>query len=175
MTQPEEKLDPWTVIGNLARHIGSEALDNGGRAELRRMDPDGPLSGRALHRVLAAHVPEHWLARERLRRWALIVHVAAILGPELSSSRDALVKYHSACDLKEGRLIAFLEARGEQLLVAAPRIARLCASKGVALNLMELGQYLLDETHDGPGAENRRVRIAQAFYRAEHQRQSRAA
>jgi hypothetical protein len=176
MTQPEARPETWSVINAVARHINSEALDNGSRAELRRMDPGGSLAGSALHRVLAEHVPENWLSGERLRRWALIVHIAAILGPELSFTRERLGKALSDCDLKEGRLVALLQARGDQLLVIAPRIARLAAAKGVALNIIELGEYLLDEARDDARAENRRVRIAQAFYRAEHKRdQSKAA
>jgi CRISPR system Cascade subunit CasB len=136
------------------------------------MDPSGSLAHPALHRVLAEHVPENWLSGERLRRWALIAHIAAILGPDLSSTREKLGKSLSDCDLKEGRLIALLQARGDQLLVLAPRIARLAATKGVALNITELGQYLLDEARDDERAESRRVRIAQAFYRTEHQRNS---
>jgi hypothetical protein len=171
---PEGQSEPWAVINAVARHF-DKALDNGSRAELRRMDPGGSLAEAALHRLLAQHVPENWLFGERLRRWALIAHVAAILGPDLSLTRERLGKSLSDCDLKEGRLIAFLQARGDQLLVVAPRLARLAVAKSVALNLVELGEYLLDEARDEARAEHRRVRIAQAFYRAEQRKQSKAA
>jgi CRISPR type I-E-associated protein CasB/Cse2 len=171
---PEGQPETWAVINAVARHFG-KVIDNGSRAELRRMDPGGSLAEPALHRLLAEHVPETWLFGERLRRWALIAHIAAILGPDLSSSQERLGKSLSDCGIKEGRLTAFLQARGDQLLVMAPRMARLAVAKGVGLKLIELGEYLLDEVRDDARAERCRVRIAQAFYRAEQRKQSKAA
>jgi hypothetical protein len=69
------------VIGVLAHRLsGQDSIGTGPLAELRRLDPAGPLSEPALHRLLT-RVPQPWLSGDGLRRWALIVHAMALAAP----------------------------------------------------------------------------------------------
>jgi CRISPR type I-E-associated protein CasB/Cse2 len=144
------------VIGLIAHRLSDrDRFGTGPLAELRRLDPDGPLSEPALHRLLT-NVPESWLVGDGLRRWTLIVHAMALGSALLASG------------FKEGRLVNLLDATSDELLTALPRAVRFLVTRGHSLNAFALADLVLSASRDDGGwSESVRRRIAQDYYRAE--------
>lgn len=70
------------VLARMAARMAHEdSFGRGPLAELRRLDPSGPLTEVALHRLLAHHVPETPLTQIGLPAWALVIHAAALAAP----------------------------------------------------------------------------------------------
>lgn len=163
-------------ISRLARIITQDArfsgdahgLDNGERAALARLDPDGELRPHqiaALSRALiyADLEPDTWRA-ETWRRWALIAHGMALAGHDASLS---LGQQLSKAEVSESRVTKLLTARGDGFRQLLPRLLRLIASKGVAPNWHELGGLILNQERDEEKAEDIRLKIAGRFFSAE--------
>jgi CRISPR type I-E-associated protein CasB/Cse2 len=156
------------VVGLIAHRLSDrDGFGTGPLAELRRLDPAGPLSEPALHRLLT-NVPEAWLYGDGLRRWALIVHSMALAAPDGLKATAPLGSALFAADLKEGRLVNLLDATGDELLTVVPRAVRFLVARGQTLNAFALADLVLSGGRDGGGwAERVRQRIAQDYYRAE--------
>jgi CRISPR type I-E-associated protein CasB/Cse2 len=156
------------VIGAIARRLSdADVFGTGPLAELRRLDPTGPLSEPALHRLLT-NVPEAWMKGDELRRWALIVHAMALAAPDHLSATERLGSALFAAGLKEGRLVNLLDATDDELLTAIPRVVRFLVARGHNLNAFALADLILSAgRHNEPWSERVRQRIAQDYYRAE--------
>ncbi len=182
--QPEKPIDAGTTfsdrpeqpISRLARIIAQASrftgdvhgLDNGERAALARLDPDGELRPHqvaALSRALiyADLDPDEWKA-ETWRRWALIAHGMALSGHDASLS---LGQQLSKADVSESRVTKLLTARGDAFRQLLPRLLRLLASKNTAPNWHELGGLILNQERDEEKAEDMRLKIAGRFFSAE--------
>jgi CRISPR system Cascade subunit CasB len=157
------------IIAQASRFTGdAHGLDNGERAALARLDPDGELRPHqvaALSRALiyADLEPDTWKA-ETWRRWALIAHGMALAGHDASLS---LGQQLSQADVSESRVTKLLTARGDAFRQLLPRLLRLIASKSVAPNWHELGGLILNQERDEEKAEDIRFRIAGRFFSAE--------
>ena len=93
------------VIGLIAHRLSDrDRFGTGPLAQLRRLDPAGPLSEPALHRLLT-NVPESWLFGDGLRRWTLIVHAMALAAPDGLKATARLGSALLASGFKEGRLV----------------------------------------------------------------------
>jgi CRISPR type I-E-associated protein CasB/Cse2 len=156
------------VIGLIAHRLSDrDRFGTGPLAELRRLDPDGPLSEPALHRLLT-NVPESWLVGDGLRRWTLIVHAMALAAPDGLKATARLGSALLASGFKEGRLVNLLDATSDELLTALPRAVRFLVTRGHSLNAFALADLVLSASRDDGGwSESVRRRIAQDYYRAE--------
>jgi CRISPR type I-E-associated protein CasB/Cse2 len=160
------------VIGIIANRLSGEGFGTGPLAELRRLDPAGPLSEPALHRLLT-NVPEAWLKGDGLRRWALIIHVMALAAPDALKATTRLGSALLAAGFKEGRLVNLLDATSDELLAALPRGVRFLVARGQNLNAFAVADLVLSAGRDnGSWAESVRQRIAQDYYRAEARAES---
>ena len=157
------------IIAQASRFTGdAHGLDNGERAALARLDPDGELRPHqvaALSRALiyADLEPDTWKA-DTWRRWALIAHGMALAGHDASLS---LGQQLSKADVSESRVTKLLTARGDAFRQLLPRLLRLLASKNAAPNWRELGGLILNQERDEEKAEDIRLQIAGRFFSAE--------
>jgi len=157
------------IIAQASRFTGdARGLDNGERAALARLDPDGELRPHqiaALARALiyAELKPDTWKP-ETWQRWALIAHGMALAGQDASHS---LGQQLSKADVSESRVTKLLTARGDAFRQLLPRVLRLLASKGVEPNWHELGGLILSQGRDEEKAEDIRLKIAGRYFSAE--------
>ncbi len=157
------------IIAQVSRFSGdAHGLDNGERAALARLDPDGELRPHqiaALSRALiyAEFDPDTWRP-ETWRLWALIAHGMALAGHDASQS---LGQQFSKADVSESRVTKLLTSRGDAFRQLLPRLLRLIASKGIAPNWYELGGLILNQEWDEEKAEDIRLKIAGRFFSAE--------
>lgn len=157
------------IIAQASRFSGDvHGLDNGERAALARLAPDGELRPHqiaALSRALiyAELEPDTWKP-ETWQRWALIAHGMALAGHDASQS---LGQQLSKADVSESRVTKLLTARGDAFRQLLPRLLRLIASKGIAPNWHELGGLILSQERDEEKAEDIRLKIAGRFFSAE--------
>jgi CRISPR system Cascade subunit CasB len=168
------------LVGRLARIItqaarfqgDAQGLGSGEHAALARLDPDGDLRPHqiaALTRALlqAGIDPAGWGSAtgcEQWRRWTLIAHGMALAGHD--PGRSLGEQLHRA-GVAESRVTRLLTTRGEAFRQLLPRLLRLLASKEVAPNWYQLATLILSEGRDEAKAEQIRLHIASAFYRAE--------
>lgn len=154
------------IITQDARYKGDvHGLDNGERAALARLDPDGELRPHqiaALSRALvyADFSPENWLPGT-WHRWALIAHGMALAGHDHSQK---LGQQLSQSGVSESRVTKLLTARGDAFRQLLPRLLRLLASKGQAPNWFDLGGLILAQERDEEAAETIRLKIAGSFF-----------
>lgn len=154
------------IIKQASRFAGdAHGLDNGERAALARLDPDGELRPHqiaALSRALiyAELEPDTWKP-ETWHRWALIAHGMALAGHDASQS---LGQQLSLAGVSESRVTKLLTARDDAFSQLLPRVLRLLASKGVAPNWHELGGLILSHDRDEEKAEDIRLKIAGHFF-----------
>lgn len=157
------------IIAQSSRFSGDVyGLDNGELAALARLDPAGELRPHqiaALSRALiyAELDPETWKP-ETWQRWALITHGMALVKHDASQS---LGQQLSKADVSESRVTKLLTARGDAFCQLLPRLLRLIASKGVAVNWHELGGLILNQERDEERADDIRLKIAGYFFSAE--------
>lgn len=157
------------IITQDARFKGdAHGLDNGERAALARLDPDGELRPHqiaALSRALvyADLSPDTWHP-DTWHRWALIAHGMALAGHDHSQK---LGQQLSQSGVSESRVTKLLTARGDAFRQLLPRLLRLLASKGQAPNWFDLGGLILTQERDEEAAETVRLRIAGSFFTAE--------
>lgn len=157
------------IIAQASRFSGdAHGLDNGERAALARLDPDGELRPHqiaALSRALiyAELEPDTWKP-ETWQRWALIAHGMALAGHDASQN---LGQQLSKADVSESRVTKLLTARGDAFRQLLPRLLRLIASKSIAPNWHELGGLILSQERDEEKAEDIRLKIAGRFFSAE--------
>ncbi|ARO87747.1 CRISPR-associated protein Cse2 [Nitrosospira lacus] len=157
------------IIAQASRFSGdAHGLDNGERAALARLDPDGELRPHqiaALSRALiyAGLEPDTWQV-ETWQRWSLIAHGMALAGHDISQS---LGQQLSRADVSESRVTKLLTSRGDAFRQILPRLLRLLASKNVEPNWHELGGLILNQERDEEKAEVTRLRIAGRFFTAE--------
>jgi CRISPR system Cascade subunit CasB len=157
------------VIAQTARFSSDEhGLDNGQRAALARLDPDGELRPHqvaALSRALIyAGIEPDTLKPESWRAWALIAHGMALAGHDANQS---LGRQLSSAGVSESRVTKLLTSRGVAFRQVLPRLLRLLASKGIAPNWHELGGLILNQARDEEKAEAIRLKIAGRFFAAE--------
>ena len=157
------------IIAHPIRFSGDEhGLDNGERAALARLAPDGELRPHqvaALWRALIyAGIEPDKLKPEAWRDWALIAHGMALAGHDASQSVGQQL---SNASVSESRVTKLLTSRGDAFRQVLPRLLRLLASKGIAPNWHELGRLILNQARDEEKAEAIRLKIAGRFFAAE--------
>jgi CRISPR system Cascade subunit CasB len=159
------------IITSASRFSGDQhGLDNGERAALQRLDPDGELRPHQIAALSRALIyanlepdTENWQA-ETWHRWALIAHGMALAGHNASVSLGLQL---SQAAVAESRVTKLLTARGDAFRQLLPRVLRLLASKGVAPNWHELGGLILNQERNEEKAESIRLKIAGRYFSAE--------
>lgn len=159
------------IVAQTARFSGdAHGLDNGERAALARLDPDGELRPHQIAALSRSLIyadlhpdTENWKP-ETWRRWALIAHGMALAGHDASQS---LGQQFSKADISESRVTKLLTSRGDAFRQLLPRLLRLIASKDIAPNWHELGGLILNQERDEEKAEDIRLKIAGRFFSAE--------
>lgn len=117
--------------------------------------------------------PDPWL------RWALIAHGISLTGHD-GGEHSHFGRQLFKAGVSEARVTRLLDARGNAFTQTLPRLLRLLASKGVAVNWVELGTLVLNEGASDQKsqriAESVRYRIAGYFFstQADENRKSRA-
>ena len=174
----ERKEQPISRLARIiaqASRFSSDAhgLDNGERAALARLDPDGELRPHQIAALSRALIyadlhpdTENWKP-ETWQRWALIAHGMALAGHDASQS---LGQQLSKADVSKSRVTKLLTARGDAFRQLLPSLLRLIASKkhlGIAPNWHELGELILSQEREEEKAEDIRLKIAGQFFSAE--------
>lgn len=169
-TQPDSNPAPDRnqAVGAIAARLSNvDAFGTGPMAELRRLDPAGPLSEPTLQRLLA-RLPEQWLAGDGVRRWALLIHAMALAAPDNLRPDRRLGAALFEAGLKETRFVNLLDATGAELLDVAPRAVRFLVSKGGGLNAYGLADLIFSgASRRESWADAVRQRIASDYFRAE--------
>jgi CRISPR system Cascade subunit CasB len=162
---PEPSPEPGQIARQIAALLSAEHFGNGPRAALRRMDPEN-LGQPALQRLLADHVPDHWLGERGMADWGLIVHALALASPGNLGGRSFGASLAQA-QYSESRLARLLQADRAQLKDALPRACRFLVAKGEAVHPAGIANFVLGVS--GTRADAERVKIARDFYRASRQ------
>jgi CRISPR system Cascade subunit CasB len=155
-------------FGALAFYI--QRASTGERAALARLQPDAlqPHQLSALARALLAAglSPEQWHA-DTWSRWALIAHGMALAGHD---GKQKLGKQLANAGVSESRVTKLLTSRGDAFIQLVPRVLRLMASKGIAINWCDLGELILKESSASRSnqaqAEAIRIQIAGPYFSA---------
>lgn len=106
---------------------------------------------------------------ERVRRWAVLVHLVAVLSGTTNERahadrRPAGVALHEA-GYSEARLSKLLTARGDALRDQVARLARFLRAKGaMPLDLRPLAKLVLSEGSDEEAADAARLAIARSYF-----------
>ena len=175
---PDDAPDPVARIARLFRRPGGQGpLPTRITAPLRRMAPErwSERLPEVLPVLVRAGLPVEGLSPDETRRWALLVHVVAVLAgtegaPAHADGRRAGAALHAA-GLSEARLARLLSARGSSLLEQVARLARLLAARGAApLDLRPFARLVIADGSCEPDAarriEDARLDIARSYYAA---------
>ena len=157
------------VITNLAETIEGKEYDRGDRARLRRMNPDVPDS-EAFWRLMSR---EGMPANPEVSKWGLIVHGIALMAHGSSSGLAHNRRFPVGLALhevySEDRLSTLLAARGPALHSLLARLFRMLSNEGASFNWREMAWFILNEGYNEDSADQARVEIARAYYRAVRQ------
>lgn len=167
-----DELEPIVRIANL--FTVREALPSRIAAPLRRMAPEqwSVRTAELLPVLLRAGVPRTDLQDEdRVRRWAVLVHLAAVLAGTTNDRahadrRPIGAALHEA-GYSEARLSKLLTTRGDGLRHQVARLSRFLRAKGaMPLDLRPLARLVLSEGCFEREAERARLDIARSYYAA---------
>ena len=155
------------VITNMAETIEAKEYGTGNRAQLRRMNPNAPDS-EAFWRLM---VREGMPRKPDIAKWGLIMHGMALMahGGGLAHNRRIPVGQVLHQVYRENRLSTLLVARGVALHSLLARLFRRLANEGCSFNWREMAWFILNEGYNEDQANQSRVEIARAYYRAEYQ------
>ena len=187
-TVPNSPIPPnfGVVIENTIESIESPEFTTGQSASLRRMDPANPNSAAFWKLMSQRGMPES----AGVEKWALIMHGIALMAhgaangiahrPRTPVGRTLFVGGEQQAGERgfysEDRLATLLVARGPTFHRLLARLFRILASEGCSFDWRELAWFILNEGYNEEQAEQSRIRIARAYYRAERRssRQSEA-
>lgn len=160
-----ETSQDWAFVARIAGRLQGEAMSNGDRANLRRMDPRDPgRASLALYRLFA-DVGLEPKGEEMTRRWTLVVHCLALARGRHAKDVPTGKVLHDL-PLTEGRFNMLMAADMEVLFDLLPRLARRLDAKPAAINWAPLA--LLALYGDGKLGDLQRQKIAQEYARASY-------
>ena len=152
------------VITNLAETIEAKEYGTGNRARLRRMDYNAPDSSTFWQLMVRDGMPMN----PDIPKWGLIMHGIALMahGADLAHRRQIPVGQALHQVYSEDRLSTLLAARGSTLHSLLARLFRILANEGCSFNWREMAWFILNEGYNEAQADQSRVDIASAYYRA---------
>ena len=161
-----------TMTG-IVETIEDKDMDKGDAASLRRMNPDNLNSAVFWRLMVRAGMPEV----PDVRKWGLIVNGMALMAHGADLAHRPRIPVGQALYRGSGkrvpplysehRLSALLAARGTALHRLLERLFRTLASEGCAFNWREMAWFILNEGENEDRADQARIEIARAYYRAE--------
>lgn len=155
------------AITNMVETIEAKEFSTGDSAGLRRMNPATP-SSEAFWRLM---VREGMPSEPDLAKWGLITHGMALMAHGAGLAHNPRIPVGQALHqvYSDARLATFLAARGPALHSLLARLFRMLANEGSSFNWREMAWFILNEGYNEDQAEQSRVEIARAYYRAEYQ------
>jgi CRISPR type I-E-associated protein CasB/Cse2 len=165
VTSNADAPNDWNFVARLAGRFQGEAMSNGDRANLRRMDPREPgRASLALYRLFA-DVGLEPKGEEMTRRWTLVVHCLALARGRHAKDAPA---GKVLCDIKltEGRFNMLMAADMEVLFDLLPRLARRLDAKPAVIDWAPLAMMAL--YGDGKEGDRQRQKIAKDYAHASY-------
>ena len=159
------------LVTDLAETIEAQEFERGDHAKLRRMNPEKPDTAPFWRLMSRQGMPRN----PDVRKWGLIIHGIALVshgtglahkpripvGRALYEGSGKRVPFYS-----EDRLAKLLSARGPTLHRLLARLFRML--EGCAFNWREMAWFILNEGYNEDRADQARVKIARAYYRAKN-------
>lgn len=161
---------PVTALSHL---LTPERLGTGALAELRRMDPGGPVLPPAFWRLRFQHLPEALCrdAPEPERAWAVILHGMAQFPPPCHrpGRENHIGAALQETGYSEARFIRLLRAEGPGLAHECRIACRWLAVKGRAIDWEQCARFLYYRITDPAGAWAERLSqdLARDYFAAE--------
>lgn len=156
------------TITNLAETIEAKEYGTGDRARLRRMDYNAPNTPAFWQLMVRDGMPRN----PDVARWGLITKGIALMahgsGSGLAHNRRIPVGQALHEVYSEDRLSTLLAARDDTLHSLLARLFRMLANEGSSFNWREMAWFILNEGHNEAQADQSRVEIARAYYRAQY-------
>jgi CRISPR type I-E-associated protein CasB/Cse2 len=152
------------VVTRLVGAIERGQIGKGDLAGLRRLRPQ-KLDHPAFWRILSEFiVSDTSLSAEMEGRWAVILSGLARMLPGGHAPKSSVGRTLANSGWSELRLLRFLRLPSSELSEGVRRLTAFLASKGAALNWVELANFLL--VTDPEKQENARRRVARDYYQA---------
>jgi CRISPR system Cascade subunit CasB len=164
MTQPRTAEAPPAppglaqTVGRIAKVITADDFPTGERAQLKRLDPDGPPS-LAFYRFAFRHLPEGWESRQAA--WMTLIAGMTLMGRNPHRPDRPTGQALAESGYSEARLERLLAAEDETLRTLLLRAVRFLTAKNESCNWTDFG-FLLGLRGD---PERARLTIARSFYR----------
>ena len=161
------------VITNTVEAIEAKEMSTGDKASLRRMDHTEPNSAIFWKLMSQRGIPRNADAR----KWGLIMHGIALMSHTAGLAHNPRIRIGRALYEGDGsrspfysedRLSTLLAARGDALHRILARLFRMLASQRCAFNWRDMAWFILNEGHNEERADEARIEIARAYYRAEY-------
>ena len=162
------------VIENTIESIESPEITTGESASLRRMDPANPNSATFWKLMSQRGMPR----KTGVEKWGLIMHGIALMAHGAGIAHRSRTPVGRTLYLggesqpgergfySEDRLATLLSARGPALHGLLARMFRILANEGCGFNWREMAWFILNEGYNEEQAEQSRMDIARAYYRA---------
>lgn len=154
------------VITNLAETIEAKEYGTGNLARLRRMDYNAPNSSAFWQLMVRDGMPTN----PDKPKWGLIVHGIALMAHGADRAHNRRIPVGQALQqvYSEDRLSTLLAARSSTLHSLLARLFRMLANEGCSFNWREMAWFILNEGYNEAQADQSRVEIARAYYRAQY-------
>lgn len=164
------------LMGNTIESIEGNEMTTGEKASLRRMDPENPNSA-----IFWKLMSQRGMRGVVPKKWGLITRGIALMAHRTGRAHHARTPVGRALYLGSGRqpgergfysedrLSTLLTARGPALHGLLARLFRMLANEGVSFDWHEMAWFILNEGYNDDPADQARVKIARAYYRAARQ------
>ena len=161
------------VMTNTIESIQGSEMRTGEKASLRRMNIANP-DGAMFWRLMSQRGMPKNLDMEGLRKWGLIMHGIAVMSHAASRAhtpnlRVGRVLYEVIGSANSNnRLATLLAARGTTLHQNLARLFRRLSVATCAFDWHEMAWFILNEGYNEERADEARIEISRAYYRAEY-------
>ena len=157
-------------VVQLADEIGRRNFPSGGRAALRRLEPEAPDAPAFWHLLLEVVPEEERRGEEREGRWAVIMNGLALMSaPGVSAHRRDSGEHRTRVGTvladvgySDRRLTRLLRAGWPDLIPRVRRLSRLLATRGHAIDWARFGLLILAVGEES--REHQRRAIARDYF-----------
>ena len=160
------------VMTNTIDSIQGSEMRTGEKASLRRMNIANP-DGAMFWRMMSQRGMPRNLDMEGIRKWGLIMHGIAVMSHTENRAhnpnwRVGRVLFEVIGGSSDNRLATLLAARGTILHQNLARLFRRLSVATRAFDWYEMAWFILNEGCYEERADEARIKIARAYYRAEY-------